>query len=113
MNRLAICALVLSVGSCSHASAQNGIITTIAGNGTQGFSGDGGPATSASLWDTSGVTVDASGNLFIVDFNNYRIRKVAASGIITTVAGNGTRGFSGDGGPATSASIYPFGVAVD
>ncbi len=73
------------------------IISTVAGNGTAGFSGDGGPATSAGLAGPSGVTVDASGNLFIADTNNHRIRKVAA-GTITTVVGNGTAGFSGDGG---------------
>jgi uncharacterized protein (TIGR03437 family) len=91
-----------------------GIITTVAGNGTAGFSGDGGPATGAQIWGPDGVAVDASGNIFIADFNNKRIRKVAANGIITTVAGTGTPGFSGDGGPATSASMAgPYGVAVD
>ena len=92
----------------------SGIITTVAGNGTAGFSGDGGPATNASLNSPSGVAVDGAGNLFIADRGNQRIRKVDASGIITTVAGNGTSGFSGDGGPATSASLRgPRGVAVD
>jgi sugar lactone lactonase YvrE len=91
----------------------SGIITTVAGNGTGGFSGDGGPATGASLFPT-GVAVDAAGNLFIADEGNNRIRKVDRTGIITNVAGNGSRGFSGDGGPATSASLaQPFGVAVD
>jgi uncharacterized protein (TIGR03437 family) len=92
----------------------SGIITTFAGNGTAGFSGDGGPATSAEMFEPIGVAMDASGNLFIVDDDDNRIRKVSASGIITTVAGNGTAGFSGDGGPATSASLsYPTGVAMD
>jgi uncharacterized protein (TIGR03437 family) len=92
----------------------NGIITTVAGNGVQGFSGDGGPATSASLWDPSGAALDASGNLYIADSANLRIRKVSAGGTITTVAGNGRFAFSGDGGPATSASLYsPQGVAAD
>jgi len=92
----------------------NGVITTVAGNGTIGFSGDGGPATSASLATPTGVAVDGSGNLYIADYRNSRIRKVDPSGIITTVAGNGTGGFSGDGGPATSAGLNsPFGVAVD
>ena len=113
MNRLAICALVFSLGFCSQASGQSGIITTVAGNGTSGFTGDGGPATSASLSQPSGVALDASGNLFIVDFNNYRIRKVAASGIMTTVAGNGVNGYSDFNGPATSASLKPAGVAAD
>ena len=90
-----------------------GTITTVAGNGYTGFSGDGGPATSASLYRPYGVSVDAAGNLYIADFYNYRIRKVSG-GTITTVAGNGTFGFSGDGGPATSASLKPpAGVTVD
>ena len=91
-----------------------GIITTVAGNGTQGFSGDGGPATSAQLAGPAGIAVDGAGNLFVADEGNYRIRKVSADGIITTVAGNGTYGSSGDGGPATSAQVSsPLGVAVD
>jgi len=76
----------------------------VAGNGIPGFSGDGGPATSASLWQPNGVAVDSAGNLYIADQYNYRIRKVA-DGIITTIAGNGVYGFSGDGGPATSAAL--------
>jgi sugar lactone lactonase YvrE len=92
----------------------NGTITTVAGYGLPGYSGDGGAATSASLNYPAGAAVDASGNLFIADFYNDRIRKVDANGIITTVAGNGTQGYSGDGGPATSASLnYPEGVSVD
>ena len=92
----------------------SGIITTVAGNGTLGFSGDGGPATEASLFWPRGVAVDSSGNLYIADSANYRIRKVDISGIITTVAGSETPGFSGDGGPATEASLYsPYGVTVD
>ncbi len=91
-----------------------GIITTVAGNGNEGFAGDGGPATSASLNFPVGVAVDAAGNLYIADWNNFRIRKVSPSGVITTVAGNGISGFSGDGGPAASASLAnPYGVAVD
>jgi uncharacterized protein (TIGR03437 family) len=92
-----------------------GILTVVAGNGVPGFSGDGGPATSASLWASDGVAVDAAGNLYIADTNNNRIRKVSPLGIISTVAGNGNRGFSGDGGPATGASLdlrYP-SVTVD
>lgn len=92
-----------------------GIITTVAGNGAYGFSGDDGPATSAELAGPGGVAVDSSGNLFIADSGNNRIREVnLATGVITTVAGNGTDAFSGDGGPATSAELYgPADVAID
>jgi sugar lactone lactonase YvrE len=94
--------------------APNGTITTVAGNGTYGYSGDGGPATSAQLGQPMGVAVDAVGNLYIADANNYVIRKVAANGAISTIAGNGTRGYSGDGGPSTSAELLgPRGLAVD
>ena len=93
--------------------ATNGIITTVAGNGSQGYSGDGGPATSAQI-SSNGVAVDAAGNLYLDDYDHFRIRKVAANGIVTTVAGNGSHGYSGDGGLATSAQLYfPSGVAVD
>lgn len=96
-------------------TASTGIITTVAGNGTQGYSGDGGAATSAAVWGPPGVAVDSAGNIYIADLNNDAIRKVSAStGIITTVAGNHSGGFSGDGGPATSAALSgPAGVAVD
>jgi uncharacterized protein (TIGR03437 family) len=91
----------------------NGVITTVAGNGTRGFSGDNGLATAAQLANPQGIAVDSAGNLYIADFGNASIRKVS-DGIITTVAGNGTPGFSGDNGPATSAQLYlPYGVAVD
>jgi len=93
--------------------AAGGVITTVAGNGTMGFSGDGGPAASASLAFPGGLALDASSNLFIADGGNGRVRKVSASGIITTVAGNGASGFTGDGGPPTSASLGPAGAAVD
>jgi trimeric autotransporter adhesin len=90
-----------------------GAITTVAGNGTKGFSGDGGPAVSAQA-GAGGIAIDTAGNLFIADTNNDRIRKVTPAGVITTVAGNGTKGFSGDGGPAISAQLHdPKGVAVD
>ena len=93
----------------------SGIITTVAGTGTGGFSGDGGAGTSAALFSPSRVAVDGGGNVFIVDFGNQRIRRVAAStGIITTLAGNGEAGYSGDGGPATSAALKsPTGLALD
>ena len=81
-------------------------ITTIAGNGTQGFSGDGGQATSAQLYLPWSVTLDASGDIFIPDYGNNRIRKINSSGVINTVAGIGTGTYSGDGGPAISAGIY-------
>ena len=77
----------------------SGIITTVAGDGVRDYSGDGGPATAASLNWPRDVAVDSAGNLYIADADNYRIRKVDTSGIITTVAGTGTYGFSGDGGP--------------
>ena len=90
----------------------SGIISTVAGNGIAGFSGDGGQATSAQLNNASGVAVDASGNIFIAD--NNRIRKVNTSGIISTVVGNGVGGFSGDGGTALSAQLNnPSGVVLD
>ena len=95
-------------------AASGNIISTAAGNGTADFSGDGGPATSAQLKYPDDVAVDSAGNLYIADTYNHRIRKVDASGNISTVAGNGTIGSSGDGGPATSAQIVlPYGVAVD
>jgi len=83
----------------------NGILTTYAGSDTVGYAGDGGPATSAALFNPRGLVFDASGSLYICDSANYRIRRVSAAGIISTVAGNGTAGFSGDGGPATAASF--------
>src|ERR1700722_1160195 len=92
----------------------NGIISTVAGNGTSQFAGDGGAATNASISDPFGVTVDTFGNLFIADTSNNRIRKVGPNGVITTVAGDAGVGYSGDGGPATNSSLYfPYGVAVD
>ena len=96
-------------------NASTGVISTIAGNGTAGYSGDGGPATSAELNVPDSVAVDSSGNIFIADLDNNRIRMVNAStGVISTVAGNGTAGYSGDGGAATSAEInYPQSVAID
>jgi hypothetical protein len=101
-----------------------GDIYTVAGNGTYGYSGDGGPATSAELFNPTAVAVDGAGNLVIADTRNYRVRVVAAAtgtfygqamtaGDIYTVAGNGTFGYGGDGGPATSAELEPGGVAVD
>ena len=89
-------------------------IATVAGNGTYSFSGDNGAATNAAMEYPAAVTVDSAGNLFVVDQNNQRIRKIGTNGIITTVAGSGSSGYSGDGGVATSASLYyPSGVAAD
>ena len=92
----------------------SGVISTVAGDGTAGFAGDSGPATAAQLNYPNDVAVDGSGNLYIADTGNERIRKVDAAGTITTVAGDGTEGFAGDGGPATAAQLNgPQGVAVD
>jgi uncharacterized protein (TIGR03437 family) len=97
----------------------NGVLTTIAGTGVQGFGGDNGPATGAELSAPSGIAVDGLGNVYFADTGNQRVRKISA-GVISTVAGNGTAGFSGDNGPATSAqlnlqqsSLLPAGVAAD
>ena len=93
---------------------RTGLITTLAGNGTDGFTGDGGPATAAALSAPDQLAWDADGNLLIADRWNHRIRKVAAStGIINTIAGNGDFFNSGDGGPATEASLsLPVGLAI-
>ena len=92
----------------------DGKITTIAGTGKAGFSGDGGPATSARLMTPQGVAADGQGNVYIADYGNHRIRKVSADGRITTFAGTGKKGFSGDRGSAVAAKLdYPQGVAVD
>ena len=91
-----------------------GLITTVAGNGHEGFSGDGGPAENSSLNRPHGVALDGVGNLYIADGWNHRIRKVDAAGTITTIAGNGSHGFGGDGGPAIDASLaFPAGIALD
>ncbi len=109
-----------------------GIITTIAGTGTGSYTGDDGPATSATLNNPYGVAVDTSGNVYIADYSNNRIRKVTvttkvptsiptyyptislSSDIISTIAGTGIAAFSGDNTIAMSAAInYPYGVAID
>ncbi|HYM06062.1 MAG TPA: hypothetical protein VEU11_05835 [Terriglobales bacterium] len=95
--------------------AATGIITTVAGTGQGGFSGDGGPASEAQLSNPRGLAFDRAGNLYVADAFNYRIRKIAAgTGVITTIAGSGTSGSSGDGGPALNAQLTaPGPVAVD
>ena len=134
MGRLALClSVLLSLVAPRAAEAQNvaltpGIISTVAGIGTGGFSGDGSAATGADLYLPSGVAFDSAGNLYIADYANNRIRVVnrtgatatiagvagIAAGAIATVAGNGTAGSSGDGGAAISAELYgPTGVALD
>ena len=91
-----------------------GILSTYAGTGTGGYNGDGGPATSAQLYFPVSIRFDTSSNLYIADYSNCRIRMVSVAGIISTIAGTTTCGVSGDGGPATSATLYyPSGVGVD
>src|SRR6185503_8548789 len=91
----------------------SGTLSTIAGNGVTGTRGDGGPALSASLNNPSGLALDAAGNLYIADRDNGMIRKLSPDGILTTVAGTGINGFSGDGGPAVRAMLNrPRGVSV-
>ncbi|WP_106410146.1 protein kinase domain-containing protein [Pseudofrankia saprophytica] len=96
-----------------HKIAKDGVVTPIAGNAQDGFSGDGGPATAAQLYGPGRVAWDKAGNLYIPDTQNYRVRKIDPSGKITTVVGIGTAGYSGDGGPATQAQINGVeGIAV-
>ena len=92
-----------------------GLITTVAGTGVAGFSGDGGPATAAQLYYPKTVAVDGAGGILFTDYiNDSRIRRVSPTGVITTIAGNGSAGYSGDGGPAVAAAVgFPAGLAVD
>ena len=83
----------------------SGVISTVAGSGSGGYSGDNIPATTAKLWFAADIEVDGVGNLYIPDINNFRIRRVSPSGVITTYAGDGTMGYSGDNGPATNAKL--------
>jgi hypothetical protein len=109
-----VAAVAVVVATSASGASSGGTITTIAGNGVPGYSGDGGPAISAQLRSTSGVAADGQGNVYIADYDNYRVRKVSPAGTITTFAGTGAGGFSGDGGPATSARLNaPIAVAVD
>jgi trimeric autotransporter adhesin len=95
-------------------NAISGIISTFVGTGTAGYSGDGGPATAAKVNAVYGICFDAGDNFYLADYLNYRIRKVNTSGIITTYAGNGTGGYSGDGGAATDAEMFHvYGICSD
>lgn len=100
--------------SCIRKIDVGGIITTVAGNGTMGFSGDNGPATAAQLKFPRSVAIDRSGNLYIADANNHRVRRVAPSGIITTIAGTGIAGYNGDNIAATAAQLnVPYSIMTD
>ncbi|MDE3165644.1 MAG: SMP-30/gluconolactonase/LRE family protein, partial [Acidobacteriota bacterium] len=104
---------IADTGNQRIARYANGQLTTFAGNGTRGFAGDGGLATKAQLSSPVGLATDAAGNLYIADSNNSRIRKVTPDGYIYTIAGSSSIGYTGDGGPATSAALnFPRGLAV-
>src|SRR5439155_1149418 len=92
----------------------DGTITTVAGTGTLGYTGDGGPALGAQFHDPNYVALDAQGRIYIGDTANQRVRRIETNGTIVTIAGTGASGYSGDGGPATSARLAsPYGVSVD
>src|SRR5260370_20239175 len=95
--------------------AHSGLISTVAGNGDKGYSGDGGPATAAALNEPYGIVLDRAGNIFVADRLNRRVRRIdAASGVITTTAGTGEAAYGGDGGPAARAGLAePNGLAFD
>src|SRR5437588_2150292 len=107
--------LYLAGGSRVRRVDPSGVITTVAGTGKVGYSGDGGPATAADLSvHIGGLTVDDAGDLFVADTYNNRVREVSPAGIVTTLAGTGQNGFSGDGGPPVQARLdYPAGLALD
>ena len=91
-----------------------GVITTLAGNGTAGYSGDGGPATAAQLNLPYGLAADLAGNLYVADLGNNRIRRINPDGSIVTIAGTGVKGSAGDGGLAANAQLMtPRNVAID
>jgi trimeric autotransporter adhesin len=111
---LIVVSLFIVVLGCTKTNNNGGTISTVAGNGTSGFSGDGGPVVSAEINSPQGIAIDKSGNIYFTDVGNFRIRKISSSGIITTIAGNGTSGFSGDGGPAIEAELgWPSEIALD
>ena len=101
-----------SLGTRVRMISASGAISTVAGTGSSGYSGDGGPATTAQLASVTGLAVDSSGALYMADLENYRVRRVY-QGVITTVAGDGSAGYSGDGVQASGTGICPFSVAVD
>ena len=106
--------LIVDTGNCMIRRVANGIITAVAGiHQSCGFAGDNGPATSAQLSYPRGVAMDAAGNMYIADSSNERVRKVDVNGVITTIAGDGTLNFSGDGGPASLAELDPWSIAAD
>ena len=108
--------MYISEGNCHLLRKINnaGIVRTVAGNGISGYSGDGGLATAASMWTPCKIAVDEAGNIYIPDRDNHRVRKVTPAGIISTIAGTGTPGYSGDGGTATQAQLkYPGSVVID
>jgi len=111
--RYALFVLLLTMWTDGSLVAQANIITTVAGNGQRGFGGDGGPASEAMLNSPGSVAADSNGNIYIADWRNQRIRKISVTGIITTVAGNGRQGFSGDGGPAIDASLDLINIDTD
>ncbi|MGH1505481.1 MAG: protein kinase domain-containing protein, partial [Acidimicrobiales bacterium] len=112
-----VLALLAALASATPAGASltgNEPITTIAGTGNASYGGDNGPATNADLYNPFGIAIDGDGNLYIADTYNHRIRHVDTNGIITTIAGTGSFGPTGDGGPATSATLSgPSAIAVD
>lgn len=117
---MAVAVVATAVLAAPSGAANSGAITTVAGHGPLGFAGDGGPATAALLADPEGLAADSRGNLYVFDCFNARVRVIKADGTIATIAGTGERGFSGDGGPATSAQLSPqcgandpAGLAVD
>src|SRR6185312_13124511 len=105
MRNILTLSMAVAMVSCALSGQSQTITSTVAGNGTASFSGDGGAATAASINNPHGLCRDAAGNTYIADHGNNRIRVMGSSGTIATVAGNGVAGFSGDGGPATAASI--------